>query len=147
MFQGCLDVSRSCLLLGPCCLRPGGGRQGLRGLAPCSTSDRRTAGGASVPWSWCSTWEEIESLAALATGHGKVGPFTAKKKRQGALFGCCLATREEEVKKSPEFFFLVHAVPHRKTRAPLGTSVLGILEVKSQDMLLRALTRKRPPRQ
>ena len=93
-----------------------------------------------MPWSWRSTWEEIESLAALATGHGKVGPFTAKKKRQGALFGCCLATREEE-----DFF--IHAVPHRKARAPLGTSVLGILEVKSQDMLLRALTRKRPPRQ
>ena len=49
--------------------------------------------------------------------------------------------------KNPPRFFLIHAVPHRKARAPLGTSVLGILEVKSQDMLLRALTRKRPPRQ
>lgn len=60
----------------------------------------------------------VESLAA-ATGHGKVGPFTAKKKRQGALFGCCLATREEE--EFPPSFFLIHAVPHLKRRAPLGT--------------------------
>ena len=89
----------SCLLLRPCCLRLGGGWQGLRGLAPCSTSDRRTAGGTSVPRSWRSTFHgRLKHLQHLQHLHldmvTKVGPFTAKEKRQGALFGCYLVMKE-----------------------------------------------------